>query len=139
MRVSDAERDKVAARLREHFAEGRLDADELDERLATTLKAKTFGDLHTVMADLPEPAAPATDTRDPSPQGPRWGYRYHRRGPRLLPVALLVLFAVLALHGGAWALFGLVRVLFVVWLVACLAMFVGARRYRRRMGRTWPR
>jgi len=32
IRVSDADRDRAAARLREHFAEGRLSPDELDER-----------------------------------------------------------------------------------------------------------
>ena len=33
IRVSDADRDRVTARLREHFAEGRLTSDELDERI----------------------------------------------------------------------------------------------------------
>jgi DUF1707 SHOCT-like domain len=57
-RTSDADRDRAAALLRDHFAAGRLDAAELDERLATALDAKTFGDLHRVVADLPE-AEPA--------------------------------------------------------------------------------
>jgi hypothetical protein len=32
-RASDAEREQTAAALREHFAAGRLSAEELDERL----------------------------------------------------------------------------------------------------------
>jgi hypothetical protein len=53
-RTSDADRDRAAALLREHFAAGRLDAAELDERLAAVLNAKTFGDLRRILADLPE-------------------------------------------------------------------------------------
>ena len=55
-RISDADRDRVAATLRDHFAAGRLTSEELDERLTAMLNAKTFGDLHRVLADLPEPA-----------------------------------------------------------------------------------
>ena len=39
IRVSDADRERAAARLREHFAEGRLSPDELDERIAAALTA----------------------------------------------------------------------------------------------------
>ena len=45
IRVSDADRDRAAARLREHFADGRLSSDELDERIAAALTAKTAGDV----------------------------------------------------------------------------------------------
>src|SRR5215470_11013679 len=55
IRTSDADRERVAARLRDHFAEGRLTREELDERLAAALNAKTHGDLRRVLADLPEP------------------------------------------------------------------------------------
>lgn len=55
-RLSDADRDRAAALLRDHFAAGRLTAGELDERLTVTLRATTFGDLRRVLADLPEPA-----------------------------------------------------------------------------------
>jgi len=57
LRASDADRERAAALLREHFAAGRLVAGELDERLAGALNAKTFGDLRRVLGDLPEPAA----------------------------------------------------------------------------------
>ena len=53
LRVSDADREHVTARLREHFAEGRLTREELDERITAALNAKTFGDLRRIMADLP--------------------------------------------------------------------------------------
>ena len=41
MRASDAEREAVTARLRDHYAEGRLTNDELDERVSAALSAKT--------------------------------------------------------------------------------------------------
>ena len=74
IRVSDADRDRVTARLREHFAEGRLTQDELDERISAALSAKTFGDLRRVMADLPEPApVPPPRAVPPHPwAGPHW-------------------------------------------------------------------
>jgi hypothetical protein len=55
-RLSDADRDRAAALLRDHFEAGRLTAEELNERLTVTLRATTFGDLRCVLADLPEPA-----------------------------------------------------------------------------------
>ena len=53
MRVSDAEREAAAAELREHFASGRLDQEELDQRLNSVFAAKTRGDLNAVFTDLP--------------------------------------------------------------------------------------
>jgi hypothetical protein len=53
MRVSDAEREAAAAELREHFASGRLNQDELDERLSAVFAAKTRGDLNALFTDLP--------------------------------------------------------------------------------------
>jgi hypothetical protein len=53
MRVSDAEREAAAAEVREHFASGRLNQDELDERLTSVFAAKTRGDLNALFTDLP--------------------------------------------------------------------------------------
>ena len=61
MRVSDADRHRVAEVLREAAGEGRLDLDELDERLELTYGAKTYADLVPITADLivGQPTAPA--------------------------------------------------------------------------------
>ena len=58
VRVGDADRDAVATQLREHFADGRLTLDELNERLDQAFAAKTKADLNTVMRDLPQAARP---------------------------------------------------------------------------------
>lgn len=55
LRVSDADRDRVAVLLRVHFAAGKLTAEELDHRLAAALAAVTLGDLLRVLAGLPGP------------------------------------------------------------------------------------
>ena len=52
MRISDADRHRVAEVLREAAGEGRLDLDELDERLELTFGAKTYADLIPITADL---------------------------------------------------------------------------------------
>ena len=53
LRISDADRHRVAELLREAAGEGRLDIDELDERLEAAYSAKTYGDLVPLTADLP--------------------------------------------------------------------------------------
>jgi Domain of unknown function (DUF1707) len=53
VRVSDGERERVAAELREHFAQGRLDTDELEERLARAYGARTVQELEALRTDLP--------------------------------------------------------------------------------------
>lgn len=54
IRVSEAERDRACAILREHYALGRLDEKELPTRLAAAQLAVTWGDLHALLADLPD-------------------------------------------------------------------------------------
>jgi hypothetical protein len=53
LRASDADRDAVAERLRGAAVEGRLEPDELEERLHAALRARTYGELHRLLADLP--------------------------------------------------------------------------------------
>jgi hypothetical protein len=60
LRVSDEERERVAEEMREHFALGRLDQEELDERVQAAYSARTGAELQAVRADLPQlPATPA--------------------------------------------------------------------------------
>ncbi|MGH3347645.1 MAG: DUF1707 SHOCT-like domain-containing protein [Nocardioides sp.] len=53
LRVSDADRNKVADLLRDAAGEGRIDLDELEERLEATFAAKTYADLVPITYDLP--------------------------------------------------------------------------------------
>lgn len=53
LRASDADREHVADRLRRAAAEGRLLAEELEQRLGDALRARTYGELDAIVADLP--------------------------------------------------------------------------------------
>ncbi len=53
LRISDADRHRVAEVLREAAGEGRLDLEELDERLEAAYAAKVYADLVPILADLP--------------------------------------------------------------------------------------
>jgi hypothetical protein len=63
LRASDEERDRAAAEIRAHFAAGRLDDDELNERLEAVYGARTQGELSALRADLPALPATRTQTR----------------------------------------------------------------------------
>jgi class 3 adenylate cyclase len=64
--------------LREHVVEGRLTLDEFSERVGTTLRATTRGELEAVTADLPTLATPearaevAPARRESTRRGRRW-------------------------------------------------------------------
>ena len=53
LRASDADREQAAERLRKATAEGRLQAEELEDRLGSVFSARTYGELDTQVADLP--------------------------------------------------------------------------------------
>lgn len=58
LRISDADRHQVAEVLRQAAGEGRLELDELDERLEATYAARTYADLWPITRDLPVPRPP---------------------------------------------------------------------------------
>ena len=66
LRVSDADRDRVTAVLREHCAAGRLTLEEFAERTGSALEARTADELDALTGDLPsvpETAPPARRRR----------------------------------------------------------------------------
>ncbi|MEP6855930.1 MAG: DUF1707 domain-containing protein [Pedococcus sp.] len=58
LRISDNDRQQVADVLRDAAGDGRIDLEELDERLGLTWAAKTYGDLVPITADLHLPGRP---------------------------------------------------------------------------------
>jgi hypothetical protein len=53
IRIGDADRTAAAEELGEHFAQGRLTADEHQERLDRVMSARTASELTPLFADLP--------------------------------------------------------------------------------------
>ncbi|HVH94080.1 MAG TPA: DUF1707 domain-containing protein [Nocardioidaceae bacterium] len=76
LRISDQDRHHVAEVLREAAGEGRIDLEELDQRLEATYAARTYADLVPITLDLPAaptsqvPARPAAATPSPVVPGP---------------------------------------------------------------------
>ena len=162
VRVGDADREAVAAQLREHFADGRLTLEELNERLDQTFAARTKADLNTVMRDLPQAARPTTGLpyggtawQGPAWQGPvptrpgqyhdhDWGNRQRQCGPGAFApmmglVWLFVILGSIILFGGFG---GGGRPIAIVLFLAALALvrrLIGLGRRRGSRGPRGPR
>jgi hypothetical protein len=65
-RASDSERDATADQLRIAAGDGRLDHDELEERLEAAYAARTRGELDALTSDLPGEAPAEKEKRDPA-------------------------------------------------------------------------
>ncbi|MEP7090072.1 MAG: DUF1707 domain-containing protein [Nocardioidaceae bacterium] len=71
LRISDADRHAVAEVLRQAAGDGRIDLEELDERLEAAYRAKTYGELVPITVDLPSVAGTRPAPRTvPAPLGP---------------------------------------------------------------------
>ncbi len=76
LRISDEDRHRVAEVLRQAAGEGRIDIEELDERLEATYQAKTYGELVPITVDLPTGLGPAGSPRPDLPTAAPTGPRY---------------------------------------------------------------
>ena len=103
VRASDADRDRTTEMLREQAGLGRLDPEELEERLEAALKAKTLADLDALTADLPPAEARRERPRQRTP---------FVLSPVFLVVVALVTISVIAGHPAFWLFFLL---FFVHW------------------------
>lgn len=148
LRLSDAERQQAAEALGEHFAAGRLDADEHEERSSVLWQARFADDLRPLFGDLPGPhpallggapgaagtpygsvdwnARRATDARA-SRQARRARRARGPRGPLAALAALPTLIAVVLVVVLGMAAFAVVTSLLPVLLVGGL-IFLLVRR-----------
>jgi len=86
MTVSDADRERVIALLREQAGEGRLDMDEFGQRLDEAYQAASLDDLQHALRELPVPAVKPPPSQSPdqfaSPKPPPSSIRRdHRHRP----------------------------------------------------------
>ena len=54
LRASHEDRDAIVDRLRVAAGDGRIDAEELDQRIEAAMGARTYGELDVIVKDLPE-------------------------------------------------------------------------------------
>jgi hypothetical protein len=67
IRISNEDRERVAQILHNAMAEGRIEVNELEERLDAVYAAKTFADLEPITRDLPVQAPHALARPQPQP------------------------------------------------------------------------
>jgi hypothetical protein len=67
LRCSDVDRERVAEALRLAAGDGRLTLSELEERLDAAFRARTYGDLEPITADLPQGPYPIPGLPEPAP------------------------------------------------------------------------
>ncbi len=129
-RAGDADREQVAEVLRTHHTEGRLDTDEMQERIDACYQAKTVGDLEALLDDLP---------RGQAAELARHGHGDHflafgrPRMLRLWPI-LIALIALSIVTGHHFFLWIAIPLFFVA--MRLLAPWHGRRR-RARAGGHW--
>jgi hypothetical protein len=152
LRMSDAERERAANELGEHYAEGRIDRVEHAERLDRIWAARTRGELGPIFRDLPGQGygrglrAPGPPVGAPfGPGGPppaHWAppgrvSPWHRRVPTPLVAMLGVLMVITVLSNPH-----LVVLALVVWfLLRQRRGAAGARRHPGGPGgwhQPWP-
>jgi hypothetical protein len=131
LRIGDADRETAARELGEHFALGRITAEEHSERLEQIWSARTAADLSPAFRDLPrgraaqQPPRPSA-TKQPVRRARGWDI------PRI-PFPFKLLVAIIAI----W--WGFHHPLFL--LIAAIVWFVFVRRLVRRRwrhGRSGP-
>jgi hypothetical protein len=119
LRASDADRERTATRLRHACAEGRLTAEELDERLTVAWTARDTAALDRLVADLPLPAPESAPRpgRGLSPGGRRDLEHAAVQAGVAFAVATIV-WAATGADGDFWprwiALFAIIRVLLAI-------------------------
>jgi hypothetical protein len=125
LRASDADRDHFIERLHRAATEGRIGAEELEQRVAAALKARTYGDLDATVADLPRPRERERERADRRPVrrgAAGWALSTVRANPWLL------IFLMPAVTTAA----ALMLAVTVVWaVVVVLVMALGGGRHRR--------
>jgi hypothetical protein len=121
LRVSDADRQAVADRLGEHFAEGRLDQAEFDERAGRAMSAKTRADLSGLFDDLPDMNTRPQTGPPAVPVRPLGRHRHP-----VLVLVLLVIVTLAAAHAVAAATVSF------LWLGLVAAILFLATRGTRR-------
>ncbi|HEX5194820.1 MAG TPA: DUF1707 domain-containing protein [Solirubrobacteraceae bacterium] len=130
-RASDADRDEVVELLRRAAGEGRIGHDELDERVAKALSARTYRELNATVDDIPRQRGTRGRGMSARRGVATWALSAVRREPWLLVLVIPALAVMFAL-----ALTALV--MFLVVAVAMLALGGhqrGPAQLRRRPGR----
>lgn len=105
LRASDADRERAVTALRSHASAGRLEPEELEERVGEALRARTMGELERLTADLP--AGPGRARSQAAAVGRR-AFEEHVRAYVAVHVLLIAIWALTGFgyFWPAWSLLG---------------------------------
>jgi hypothetical protein len=142
LRIGDADREAAAARLREHYAQGRLTLEEFNQRLDAAFAATTQSQLSALTRDLPRLAAsPALPPVTAASAGRQRARQEHQAGSRARWSMIPVIIAALT----AWLLISDLQLRMFPWpgrLAVFLGIFAAVRWLMRRIWRFgrggWP-
>jgi len=132
VRASDADRERTATLLQQSFTDGRLNYEELQERLEQAYAARTIAELDRLREDLPDdresrPATPAV--------GPDMRTHRGRRGGERTAYELLVSYVIFMLFLiGIWLATGRHGSFWPIWPMLVFGAIV-ASRIARILGR----
>ncbi len=135
LRIGDADREAVAAALRESYAQGRLTLEEFNQRIDAAYAATMRSQLSALTRDLPPVTAPAARTPVAVPGAQRERARHEhgsrsRSGLGLIPALIALVTTWLLIAGLHLSLFPLPGKLAIFLLVFGLIRGVFRRVWR---------
>ena len=120
LRASDADREQIVSRLHKAATEGRIAAEELEQRVSAALKARTYGELDATVADLPGHGIQLPRHEPRRRSGGNWAVSAVRANPWLLLFAIPVLAVTAAM----------LMAIMIVWAVVMVTVMVLGGRPR---------
>jgi len=137
LRASHADREHVIDTLKAAFADGRLDTDDLDDRVGQALAARTYAELATVTADIPVGPAraprPRRAARRPvNKEAVKWGLV---AAGAMIPPAMFVTAAFGELSSLALLAFPLLVIEMFVVIIFVTITLASQRKDRSRVSR----
>ena len=119
LRIGDAERDRAISALGDHFAAGRLNTEEFEQRVDQAIRARFSEDLEPLFVDLPRTAEPNTESQS------------HQRSDATLAWSPVVWFAPLIVICAVVAAV-ILSAPWLVWMFIWVFLITGFFRHRRR-------
>lgn len=111
LRASDADRDRIVERLHKAATEGRIAAEELEQRVTTALRARTYSELERTVSDLPVRREGRAPVRRSSAG---WALSAIRANPMLLLFVIPALAVTAAMLLAATIVWGVLMIVIMV-------------------------
>jgi hypothetical protein len=112
-RASDEDRERIIERLHKAATEGRIAAEELEHRVSAALKARTYDELDSTVADLPI-GRPRREREPARRSAPQWALSTVAHNPMLLLFAIPVVAVTAAMVLAATIMWSVLMIVVLV-------------------------